>query len=203
MMNRIKIFCKSVIIISSILLATACKKKGESKLFPAHFTCEVDGVLYRGNMPYLAPPGAKRNPYISYTFNENYKGFYFYSGIGLIDAEENKPSSYVVSLNIPLEERLEMNKEYFFKAIPGKDYGMPMGYSRKYGEKGLPYCSVYADGEMNHLSFGTGKLVIDTFTGEKGSTGSIEFTVPSPLPEDEEKILTFKGRFEYMGIQEE
>lgn len=184
-------------------MATACKKNGESKLFPAHFTCKVDGVLYRGNMPYLTPPGAKRNPYISYTFNENYKGFYFYSGIGLIDEDKNEPSSYVVSLNIPLEERLEKDKEYFFTAIPDEDYGMPLGYSRKYAEKGLPYCSVYANGEMNHLSFGTGKLVIDTFTGEKESTGSIEFTVPSPLPEDEGKILTFKGRFEYMGIQEE
>lgn len=202
-MNRIKTFARSIIIVFTCLLSIACKKDGESKLFPAHFTCEVDGVLYRGNMPYLAPPGAKRNPYISYTFNENYKGFYFYSGIGLIDEDKNEPSSYVVSLNIPLEEPLEKDKEYFFTAIPDEDYGMPLGYSRKYAEKGLPYCSVYADGQMNHLCFGTGKLVIDTFTGEKGSTGSIEFTVPSPLPEDEGKILTFKGRFEHMGIQEE
>ncbi|UZJ63277.1 hypothetical protein OKW96_12190 [Sphingobacterium sp. KU25419] len=124
------------------------------------FTCEVDGIAYKDQTPYILPPGAKRTPTFNYHFDDSQKGMYFSSRLALVNKGQSDVGGYAVMIDIPLEAPLEINKEYQFAGISGENHRMPINYLFTYREKGLAYCNVYANGEMNYNSFGTGKLII-------------------------------------------
>lgn len=196
-MIRFDISIKPLIIGLICFTTVACDKENKSTLWPAKFTCEVDGIAYKDQTPYILPPGAKRTPTFNYHFDDSQKGMYFSSRLALVNKGQSDVGGYAVMIDIPLEAPLEINKEYQFAGISGENHRMPINYLFTYREKGLAYCNVYANGEMNYNSFGTGKLIIKSFDQEKSQVvGDIEFSVPSPVSEDEHKLLSFKGQFE-------
>jgi hypothetical protein len=179
------------------LITMACNKENKSTLWPAKFTCEVDGITYKDQTPYILPPGAKRTPSFNYHFDDLQKGMYFSSRLALVNQGQSEVGGYAIMIDIPLKDPLAINKEYQFVGMAGEEHNMPINYLFKYREKGLAYCHVYANGEMNKNSFGTGKLIIQSFDLEKSQVvGQIEFLVPSPVSEDAHKRLSFKGQFD-------
>ena len=199
---KIGVYIKLVLIVVMIM-TIGCAKDGSSKyLYPEKFTCTVNGVPYEDYKPYLQDPGMIRSPFFIYQFNEENKELFFNSFLWLVNSGEHEVRNYSVTIKIPLKNSLELHKEYLFEGIPGEDRGMMRGYGSRYYERGLPYCSVYADFFSKNTSFGTGKIIIESFQKERTrAKGRIEFTIPSPQPGKEGEMLTFKGHFEDVALK--
>jgi len=199
---RRALFIKTMLATVISMSALSCKKKNnreELSSWRSDFICEVNGVPYRDLKPWILPPGVLRTPWSRYEFKEKESTgrFFFYSNTTV---EKNGKTVYAwrygITVNTPLNSRLEAGKEYPFEAIEGEDYRMPVSHESQYRNKGLAYCSVVADGDLNNICFGTGKFIVDTLDEEKGQlTGVLEFTVPFPVLEDNKKLLNIKGRF--------
>jgi len=182
------------------MFALSCKKKNnreELSTWRSDFIAEVNGVPYRDLKPWILPPGVLRTPWSRYAFKEGIGRFFFHSSAML---EKNSTTGYAsrygITADLPLNSRLEAGKEYLFGAIEGEDYRMPVSHEFQYRNKGLAYCSVVADGDLNNICFGTGKLFVEALDEEKGlMTGTLELTVPSPVLGDNKKLLEIKGRF--------
>jgi len=197
---RRALFIKTMLATAISMLVLSCKKKNnreELSSWRSDLIAEVNGVPYRDLKPWILPPGALRTPWSRYEFKEG-KGHLFFTSDIIV--EKNGKTDYAwrysIIVNIPLNSRLEAGKEYPFEAIEGEDYRMHLNYELKYRDKGLAYCSVVADGDLNNICFGTGKLTVATLDEEKSlMTGALELTVPSPVLEDNKKLLEIKGRF--------
>jgi len=199
---RRTLFINTMLVMAIGMSALSCKKKNtreELSSWRSDLIAEVNGVPYRDLKPWILPPGVLRTPWARYVFKEKESTgrFFFHSNAML---EKNSKTAYAwrygITVNTPLNSRLEAGKEYPFEAIEGEDYRMPVNHESQYRNKGLAYCSVVADGDLNNICFGTGKLIVGSLDEEKGlMTGTLEFTVPSPVLEDNKKLLEIKGRF--------
>jgi len=199
---RRALFIKTMLATVISMSALSCKKKNnreELSSWRSDFICEVNGVPYRDLKPWILPPGVLRTPWSRYEFKERESTgrFFFHSNAML---EKNSTTGYAsrygITVELPLNSRLEAGKEYLFEAIEGEDYRMPVNHEFLYRNKGLAYCSVVADGDLNNICFGTGKFIVDTLDEDKELlTGVLEFTVPSSVLEDDKKLLNIKGRF--------
>lgn len=204
MMKRFDKLRKLAIIALVCTSTVGCDKNEDSSSFDV-FTCVVNGVVYKDYMPYLLPPGGVRTPYIKYRFDENGKRLIFFSRPILVQPDEESMGGHSIYINIPLEDPIEINKEYYFEeSIPIEGDKPLFYYMGEYREKGLPYCLVISKdivegSEVFYVGFGAGKLSVTSIektTGGKDKwSGIIEFTLPNPKPKSETEILTFKGQF--------
>jgi len=197
---RRALFIKAMLATAVGMSALSCKKKNnreELSSWRSDLIAEVNGVPYRDLKPWILPPGVLRTPWSRYEFKDGNGHLFFVSNIIV---EKNGKTDYAwrysITVNTPLNSRLEAGKEYPFEAIEGEDYRMPVNHEFQYRNKGLAYCSVVADGDLNNICFGTGKLTVATLDEEKSlMTGALELIVPSPVLEDNKKLLNIKGRF--------
>jgi len=197
---RRALFIKTMLAMAIGISTLSCKKKNnreELSSWRSDLIAEVNGVPYRDLKPWILPPGALRTPWSRYEFKEG-KGHLFFTSDIIV--EKNGKTDYAwrygIIVDVPLDSRLEAGTEYPFEAIEGEDYRMPVTHAFQYRDKGMPYCEVVADGDLNNICFGTGKFSVATLDEEKGlMTGALELTVPSPVLEDNKKLLKIKGRF--------
>lgn len=169
-------------------LIVGCDKEGNP--LPGMYKMEIqkDGINFIDEKSIILPPGAKDGPELRYTFP--YPSYYYPE----VQTKENltlasspykkgnrKNKEFLLSLYLPMQGGVELNKKYEIKPIEGKEIiikGETDDFNNENGQLRFRYNLDY-----DKTYYGTGFIIFTKYgENQNGTTiaeGSIDFSIPT------------------------
>ncbi|MGB3063140.1 hypothetical protein [Sphingobacterium thalpophilum] len=179
-------------------LFLSCDKNGETLKNGNKVEIQKDGITYIDEQSLILPPGAYDGPRLLYTPQSTMGFENIVEKITLASSLHQKgtknSNGFNISISVPLEEGVALNKKYDIKpkdqkeiftvGVDGKITDIPNNSSIKYTEDHKTYF------------LGTGHIMFTFFDSSRGESnikgeGTIEFTIPN----ENGGRSTFKGTF--------
>ncbi|WP_312363581.1 hypothetical protein [Sphingobacterium sp.] len=186
---KIQIVCSLI-----IFLIAGCDKKGNPLPSDIMFSAQLNGIKYKDVMPMVIPPGAKRTPIL--TIEQGDQGYINIRSSLKPEDSGDKHGDFSLNIRVPLSEQIQLNKEYFFTPIEGKE--------KLTGSDNL----IYLDGANQFVSisstsynldtkyYGKGTLVLTEYDLVKNKAkGKVEFVFPYDIWGSNIMDLKMSGEF--------
>lgn len=188
-------FCKMHLVCSFIIfLIAGCDKKGNPLPSDIIFNAQLNGIKYKDVMPMVIPPGAQRTPVLEIVQGD--QGYINLQSSLKPQDGGDKHGGFSLNIRVPLNEQIQLNKEYSFSPIAGKE--------KLTGSDNL----IYLDGANQFVSISSTSYNLDTKYYGKGTfilteydlvknkaKGKVEFTFPYDKWDSGTKELKMSGEF--------
>ncbi len=190
----IKILKTQIVSALVIFLIAACDKKGNPLPSDIKFSGELNGVMYKDEMPMVIPPGAQRTPVLEIVAGD--QGYINIRSSLKPEDSGDTHGDFSLNIRVPLSEQIQLNKEYSFSPIAGKE--------KLTGSDNL----LYLDGKNQFVSisstsysldtkyYGKGTLVLTEYDLVKNKAqGKVEFVFPYDIWGSNIMDLKMSGQF--------
>ncbi|WP_343539854.1 hypothetical protein [Sphingobacterium thalpophilum] len=189
-----RITIKPIVSALIIFLIVSCDKKGNPLPSDIMFTAQLNGIKYKDVMPMVIPPGAQRTPVLEIVLGG--QGYINIRSSLKPEDSGDKHGDFSLNIRVPLGEQIQLNKEYSFTPIVGKE--------KLTGSDNL----LYLDGANQFVSisstsynldihyYGKGTLILTEYDLVKNKAkGKVEFTFPYDKWDSGTKELKMSGEF--------
>jgi hypothetical protein len=177
-----------------IFLIVGCDKKGNPLPSDIIFSAQLNEIKYKDVMPMVIPPGAQRTPVLE--IEQGDQGYINLRSSLKPEDSSDKHGDFSLNIRVPLSEQIQLNKEYSFIPIAGKE--------KLTGSDNL----IYLDGANQFVSisstsynldtkyYGKGTLVLTEYDLVKNKAkGKVDFVFPYDIWDSDITDLKMSGEF--------